>query len=65
MFGVAKSLELLKYQYLLYKAKRNNQYKVSIFRAAPSFDTETSIKITDTIQEVSIIHDGIEVRRPK
>jgi hypothetical protein len=62
MFGVAKSLELLKYQYLLYKAKRNNQYKVSIFRAAPSFDTETSIKITDTIQEVSIIHDGIEVK---
>jgi len=44
MFGVAKSLELLKYQYLLYKAKRNNQYKVSIFRAAPSFDTRNLYK---------------------
>ena len=59
MFGLLKAVELTKYQYLLFNAKRNNQFKVSIFRASPDFDTETSIKITDTIQEVSIIHDGI------
>lgn len=62
MIGIAKSIQLFREQYLLFSVKRNNQYRVRIYRAAPEFDTETSIKITDMIREVTIIHDGIETK---
>ena len=62
MWGATRVYDITKKKILLYSAKKNNQFKVSIYRAAPTFDTETSMKITETLQEVSIVHDGMETQ---